>query len=95
MRARVHKVRPMRSKCFVVLREQFSTIQAIAFVCETNSEEMIKYISATPPESVVDLTGVVVIPKNPIEKCTLKRVEIHISKFFVVNRGVPKLPIQI
>jgi aspartyl-tRNA synthetase len=55
---------------------------------------MIKYISATPCESIVDITGKIVVPKEPIKKCT-QQVELQITKFFVVNRSVPQLPIQL
>lgn len=55
---------------------------------------MIKYMGAVPPESIVDLTGKVVIPQKPIESCS-QQVEIQITKFFVVNRAANRLPLQI
>jgi hypothetical protein len=55
---------------------------------------MIKYISATPCESIVDIVGKVVVPKDPILRCTQK-VELQILKLFVVNRSVTQLPIQL
>lgn len=94
VRARVHNVRGKGNTCFLVLREQFSTLQACIFKSETTPKEMVKYISATPCESIVDIVGRVVIPEKPIESCTQK-VELQIVKFFVVNRSVTQLPIQL
>lgn len=55
---------------------------------------MIKYISGTPCESIVDIVGKVTVPETPIKGCTQK-VELQIIKYFVVNRSVNKLPIQL
>lgn len=47
-----------------------------------------------PPESIVDLYGKVVKPEKPIESCS-QQVEIQITKLFVVNRSINRLPLQI
>ena len=94
VRARVHNVRGKGNNCFVVLRENFSTLQAVGFKSETISKEMLKYLTSVPNESVIDLTGVVVKPEKAIESCT-QQVELQITKFFVVNRATNRLPLQI
>ena len=94
VRARVHNIRSKGNNCFIVLREQFSTVQAVAFKNETTTKEMIKYMAGVPSESIVDIVGVVEKPEKEIESCTQK-VEIKISKFFVVNRSTNQLPLQI
>lgn len=94
VRARVHNVRGKGNNCFIVLRENFSTLQACAFKSETVSKDMLKYMSGVPNESIVDLAGIVVKPEKPIESCT-QQVELQITKFFVVNRAANRLPLQI
>lgn len=70
VRARIHAVRQKGNSCFLVLREGFSTVQAIAFKSEQVTKDMIKYMGAVPNESIVDLTGIVKKPEKPIESCT-------------------------
>jgi aspartyl-tRNA synthetase len=94
VRGRVHNVRAKGNSAFLVLREAFATLQAVAFKSETTSKEMIKYMSSVPVESIVDVLGKVVKPQNPIESCS-QQVELQILKFFVVNRATNKLPLQI
>jgi aspartyl-tRNA synthetase len=94
VRARVHNVRGKGNNCFVVLRENFSTLQACAFKSENISKDMLKYMSGVPNESIIDLAGIVVKPEKAIESCT-QQVELQITKFFVVNRAANRLPLQI
>jgi hypothetical protein len=42
----------------------------------------------------VDIYGIVVKPEKPILSCS-QQVELSIQKFFVVNRAVSRLPLQI
>jgi hypothetical protein len=37
---------------------------------------MVDYISKVPKESIVELKCKVTVPKNPIESCTQKKVEL-------------------
>jgi aspartyl-tRNA synthetase len=62
VRARIHNSRGKGNNCFIVLRENFFTLQACAFKTETISKEMLKYMSSVPNESVVDISGIVVKP---------------------------------
>lgn len=94
VRARLHAVRGKGNSCFLVLREGFATLQACAFKGEATPKEMIKYMQAVPPESIVDITGKVVKPEKPIESCS-QQVELQVLKFFVVNRAASRLPLQI
>lgn len=55
---------------------------------------MIKYLADVPVESIVDITGRVVKPEKAIESCSQK-VELQITKFFVVNRATARLPLQL
>lgn len=62
VRARIHNIRAKGNSAFVVLRESFATVQAVAFKSESTPKEMIKYMGNVPTESIVDITGKVVIP---------------------------------
>lgn len=57
VRARIHSTRGKGNLVFIVLRDQFSTIQAVSQVSETISKLFIKWLSKLPNESIVDLTG--------------------------------------
>jgi hypothetical protein len=94
VRARIHNIRAKGNSCFVVLREGFVTVQAVAFKGDNMPKEMIKYMGGVSNESVVDLMGIVKIPEKPIEGCS-QQVELEITKFFVVNRADARLPLQI
>jgi hypothetical protein len=67
-------------------------VQAVAFKSGIISKEMIKYMARVPFESIVDLLGVVCKPEKLIKSCSQK-VEIKISKFFVVNRSTHQSPL--
>ena len=94
VRARVHKTRSKGNNVFIELREGVATLQACAFTSESVSKDMIKYMASVPHESIVDIVGKVLVPDKPINSCT-QQVELHITNFFVVNRAVNRLPLQI
>lgn len=58
----MHNNRTKTSNSFIVLRENYATLQACAFVGEHISEEMIKFIGGIPCESIIDVVGRVKIP---------------------------------
>lgn len=45
IRGRLHTVRGRGKQCFVVIRHQFATIQAVACVNENISKQMVKFIT--------------------------------------------------
>lgn len=96
IRGRVHTSRAKGKQVFLVLRQQIYTIQCIAFLgkCAV-TKEMIKYISQTPRESIVDIKGKVKSVPAPIEACTQKNIELDIEEFFIVSQSEAVLPLQI
>lgn len=70
VRARVQSSRPQGNLAFIVLRQQFSTIQIIGQKSEKISKQMIKFMAKIPNESIVDVTGVIVKPDKPVESCS-------------------------
>lgn len=80
---------------FLELREGFHTIQAVIAASETLSRQMVKFVAGVNPESVVDITGLVKEPKEPVKSATISNREIHITKIWVIAKAEPQLPIQI
>lgn len=75
VRARVHTVRGKGKSAFLVLRQATATVQATLFVDDVNvSKGMVKYASAIPRESIVDVEGRVTTPQAPIEACSQSQV---------------------
>lgn len=88
VRARVHTVRGKGKGAFLVLRQATATVQAVAFVDDTNvSKAMVKYIGNISRESIVDVEGVVTCPDTPIESCSQSGVEIQIRSIHVISRA--------
>lgn len=49
--------------------------QAVMFVNDTTvSKGMVKYAQQLTRESIVDISGPISVPENPVEKCTQKQV---------------------
>ena len=96
IRGRVHTSRAKGKQVFLVIRQQIYTIQCIAFLGKNAvTKEMIKYISQTPRESIVDVKGKVKSVPAPIEACTQKHIELDVEEFFIVSQSEAVLPLQI
>jgi len=95
VRARLHTSRAKGKQCFFVLRQQHKTAQAIAFVNEATSKQMIKFIAHISKESIVDVLATVKKVDAQIESCSQKDVELSCKEIWVVSQSEPQLPIQI
>jgi len=92
----LHQVRRTGKQAFLVIRDQMSSIQGIAYVDgQKISKEMIQFIGNIPKESVVDIKGIVIAVEKPVESCTQSNIEIHVHEIFVVSRAISRLPLQI
>ena len=94
IRARVHNVRAKGTVAFLVLRDSFHTMQAVAFPGDWVSKRMIKFIGGITKESIVDVEAEVTKPEQEIISCS-KKQELKIHKVFIVNRSHELLPFQI
>lgn len=94
VRGRLHNSRAKGKLCFIVIRQQFSTVQAMLSVDDTISKGMVSYASKVPRESIIEVKAKVIIPEKPVETCSQK-VELQIQEFWVVNKSAPILPFQI
>ncbi|CAB3375122.1 Hypothetical predicted protein [Cloeon dipterum] len=95
IRARLHTSRAKGKQCFVVLRQQESTIQALAQVDQNTSKQMVKFLSNISKESIVEVEGVVSAVERKIESCTQQDVELHVRQAFLVSAAKPQLPLQV
>jgi aspartyl-tRNA synthetase len=67
IRGRLHASRATGKKMvFIVVREQFATVQAGLFVSETISQGMAEYTRRIPKESIIEITAKVVLPDKPV-----------------------------
>ncbi|CAF3318766.1 unnamed protein product [Rotaria socialis] len=95
VRGRIHTSRGKGKQCFLVIRHQSATIQAVICVNENVSKPMVKFVTTISKESVVDIEGEVSLTPSPIESCTQKDVELQVKKVFVVSSAEPRLPLLI
>eukprot|EP00891_Asterochloris_glomerata_P001357 jgi/Astpho2/1357/Aster-06218 len=95
VRARVHTVRGKGKSCFLVLRQRTATGQAVLFANDTTvSKGMVKYASTLSRESLVDLEGTVVVPKEPVASCSQTHAELHVTSVHCISRAEP-LPFDV
>ena len=94
VRGRLHASRGTGKMCFIVLREQFSTIQAVLAVADGISKGMVTFLAKIPKESVIDIKALVTVPEKPVQTCSQK-AELQIKEVWVVNKSVPMLPFQL
>lgn len=55
---------------------------------------MVKYATALPRESIVDLEGTVTCPEKPIEACSQSGVELRVASIRCISRAAP-LPFEV
>ncbi|PON65615.1 Aspartyl-tRNA synthetase, archaeal-type [Parasponia andersonii] len=96
VRGRAQTIRPVsKNMAFVVVREKGFTLQCVVTATpDVVSRLMVKFVSGVNRESIVDVEGIVSVPKDPITGAT-QQVEIQVRKFYCVNKAVPNLPINI
>lgn len=93
IRGRTHNVRAKGNCAFIVLRQNVYNIQLAAFLGETNSKMMMKYMKGISNESIIEAYAKVKKADRPIESCTCKNIELDILKIHVVNRSAQNLPL--
>ncbi|CAG0887313.1 unnamed protein product [Cyprideis torosa] len=95
IRGRLHTSRSKGKQCFFVIRQQQCTLQCLVMVSESVSKQMVKFVSGVSRESIVDVEGKVVKVPQPVEACSQRDVELHVSQFFVISEAEPRLPLQV
>ncbi|XP_062588514.1 aspartate--tRNA ligase, cytoplasmic-like [Saccostrea cucullata] len=95
VRARLQTSRAKGKQCFIVLRQQKWTVQALAAVGDKISKQMIKFIASIHKESIVDVEGFVRKVEQGVESCTQQDVELHCVQVWVISSAEPQLPLLI
>lgn len=67
--------------CFLSLRQQTETVQALVSVSEGKvSKQMVKWTAGLQDESIVLVEGIVTVPPEIIKSASVGNVELHINK---------------
>ncbi|KAJ3105933.1 aspartate--tRNA ligase dps1 [Phlyctochytrium planicorne] len=94
--ARVQKTNVTGKLCFLTLRQQFVTVQAVVFQDAKNtSKQMLKFATDIASESLVLVEATVVEPKEPVKSCTVQEVELKVKKLHVISKSIPRLPFSL
>ncbi|GMN39774.1 hypothetical protein TIFTF001_008998 [Ficus carica] len=96
VRGRAQTIRSVsKNMAFVVVRERGYTVQCVVTATpDVVSRPMVKYVSGLSRESIVDVEGIVSVPKDAIKGAT-QQVEIQVRKLYCVNKALPSLPINV
>ncbi|KAG5670892.1 hypothetical protein PVAND_001123 [Polypedilum vanderplanki] len=95
VRGRIHTSRCKGKQCFIVLRQQSSTVQVLISVNDVISKQMVKFSGSIARESIVDIHANIVKVEQKIESCTEQNLELHGLEIYVVSPAKPQLPLQI
>ena len=99
VKARVHNSRAKGKQCFLVLRQQKSTVQALLAVDKEQkliSKQMVRFAGGIKCESIVLVEALVVAAFQEVKTCTVSTVELQIESLFVESEvKVEKLPFQV
>mmetsp|Transcript_7627 Transcript_7627/g.8078 ORF Transcript_7627/g.8078 Transcript_7627/m.8078 type:complete len:607 (+) Transcript_7627:147-1967(+) len=87
VRARIHNSRPVGKGCFLVLRQQIDSVQAVLFQGSTVPKAMVKYASSLPLETVVDILAELTSPETPIQSTTIKNLELNVLEIHAISRA--------
>ncbi|OJD33933.1 aspartyl-trna synthetase [Diplodia corticola] len=80
---------------FLNLRQGDETIQAVVAASEKLSRQMVKFAGSVSAQSIVLVHGLVRGVKEPIKSATLKNLEVHIQKLYIISKAEPQLPLQV
>jgi nondiscriminating aspartyl-tRNA synthetase len=96
VRGRLSTVRkPSNKLAFLVVRDEFKSVQAVAAASETTPKELIAFVAQIPAESVVDIEASVTVAETPITSTTQSDVELKIVKIHVLSEAARVLPFSI
>ncbi|KAF4531702.1 hypothetical protein B566_EDAN012511 [Ephemera danica] len=82
-------------QCFVVLRQQESTVQGLVAVGDVASKQMVKFVSNVTKESLLDVNARVSKVERKVEGCTQQDVELHLLRCFTVSSARSQLPLLV
>jgi aspartyl-tRNA synthetase len=93
-RARIHTQRKVSAALdFLLFRDQTDTIQGVLHRNE-GSAHMVKWTQRLPPESIVQVTGTLAVPREPVKSATVHNLEVTIHSIHLV-RDAHDLPFHL
>lgn len=95
IRGRVHNVRGKGNLSFLVVRDTVYSVQCVVAKSEKVPKDIVTFASRISCESIVDITGVVTVPEQPITTTTQSGVEVTVERLFVVSVAATPLPLQL
>ena len=78
-----------------MLRQQGQKIQAVIAAQEPISRQMVKYTGGLNVNSIVQITGLIKVPAEPISSASIQNLEIHIRKVYMISEAAQMLPMQV
>ncbi|KAJ0262948.1 Aspartate--tRNA ligase 2 [Hirschfeldia incana] len=96
IRGRVDTKRVKGKLGFLIVRQSGPTVQCVVTESKENgvSAGMVKFAKQLSLESVVDVIGYLVLPKEPVTGAT-QQVEIQVRKVYCVSKALQKLPLNV
>lgn len=83
-RARIHTQRKVSSALdFLLFRDQTDTIQGVLHK-DDGSAFMVKWTQRLPPESIVQVTGTLACPREPVKSASIHNIEVTIHSIHLV-----------
>ena len=96
VRGRLSTVRkPSNKLAFLVVRDEFKTIQGVVTSSDTVPKEMVAFVAQIPVESVVDIEATVAASESPITSTTQSDVELRVTKIHVLSEAARLLPFSV
>uniref|UniRef100_A0A0D9YM46 aspartate--tRNA ligase n=1 Tax=Oryza glumipatula TaxID=40148 RepID=A0A0D9YM46_9ORYZ len=99
VRGAAHAVRAVgRRVAFLVLRQGSSTVQCVVGGGGGGGggdAGVARFAAGLSRESVVDVAGVVSLPREPVRGTTQQEVEIQVKKLYCISKATPNLPISV
>jgi aspartyl/asparaginyl-tRNA synthetase len=95
VRGRVHRSKkPSGGLCFIVLRQQFATVQVVITEGEKVPRPMVNWTSKLKNESIIDIFAAVRKAEQKVEATTQQEVELDALQVYRVS-GSDKLPVLV
>lgn len=95
LRGRLHTSRGTSKNSFLVIRNGFNAMQAVLFVGDLVSKDMIKFASNISRESIVDVGGEIVSSVVKSDLCSFKNCELRCDFIYQISPSISRLPFQI
>jgi aspartyl/asparaginyl-tRNA synthetase len=87
LRGRIGNSRAVSKGCFLVVRQNISSIQAIVWQRENIPKAMVKYAQGLSLETVIDIKVTVAVPETPVLSTSIKNLELRVLEIHAVSKA--------